>query len=531
MSTFKSTNPNYRSRLNKTFLTCFFLAFCIGRLLTIANQANADCSPAAADNTTVTCVETGGDHTSTIGTSIENNVIINIDAGATVRPTSGDAIYVDGDGIVTNNGTLDGPDDGLDCNDNLTVTNTGTIIGASEGVRGDNNLVITNSGSITGGTGDGIITGSSTATGFQLTNTGTITSDTADGVDANDGTIINSGTISGAQDGIQVDDKGATITNDASGEIISTGTSANYYAVDFQNTSNTEDSSVINHGSIISSAGGIRFFGDATNDSLTNSGSISSHNGSTSETTVSMGGGNDFVTIEPGSTISGLVDAGSGTDALILSGNSGNESFSFSKFINFESLEVKNGSIWTLSGSGSFTNGITLNGGTLKGTPTLNGDLMVASGTVAPGNSVGTLTVNGDVSFASESNLEIEITSSTADKIVITGGLTITSGATLTVKPAADEYNLGTYDLITTTTGITGSFGDPTVESSENLNGKKLSLNDSGNTLQLVVESTETKVVNVTPTVIPTLNNWGIIALALLLTLSVCFRSRWRLAV
>lgn len=64
----------------------------------------------------------------------------------------------------------------------------------------------------------------------------------------------------------------------------------------------------------------------------------------------------------------------------------------------------------TLTVDGVLTqNTVNMNGGTLNGTGTLNADLNVVSGHVAPGHSPGTLVVNGDLNLQSGSNLDIEL--------------------------------------------------------------------------------------------------------------------------
>jgi len=497
MSSVQPIKTNHRDSLKIKLLTYLSLV-CIGCFLILENQVNATCSPLASTGVTIKCESTGGDQTTRIGSSSADNVKIIIQAGA----------VIDVDSYAT---------DAMRFDDDCTVINYGTVISRTQNaIKADESLEITNTGSIIAEGGDGVQVGSNSARNFQLVNSGTITGN-MDGVDVNDGTIVNSGTITGDEDGVQIDAASGTVTNELGGEIISNGTASTHFAIDFQYSSRTETGSVINRGTITSTSGGVNFDGTA-DDSFTNSGTVNMS--SKSNTAVNMGSGNDTVTIEAGSSITGIINGGGGTDGLILSANSGDESFDLFSVVNVETLEVKSGATWTLSGSSTFSGGITLNGGTLQGTTTLIGDLTVATGTLAPGNSVGTLTVNGAVSFASGTTLAIEITPSAVDQLVINGGLTITNGSTLNITPAAGQYSGGTtYDLITTTTGITGSFGDPIVASPENFNGKEVSLQVNGNKLQLVVEespSTSTSSIYS----IPTLNEWGMIILFLLLLMT-----------
>jgi hypothetical protein len=85
------------------------------------------------------------------------------------------------------------------------------------------------------------------------------------------------------------------------------------------------------------------------------------------------------------------------------------------------------------------------------------GDIAV-SGTLSPGASPGTMTVTANVSLLSGSVSLFEITPTLADKLVINGGLSIASGATLRIV-ADGAVGAGTsYDRIVASGGITGSY-------------------------------------------------------------------------
>src|SRR5690606_27827784 len=88
---------------------------------------------------------------------------------------------------------------------------------------------------------------------------------------------------------------------------------------------------------------------------------------------------------------------------------------------------------------------------------TVNGNLDV-SGTLSPGASPGTLTVNGDVALAASSVTFFEMTPTVSDAIVINGALTIDAGAVLNITGERPLTPGLTYNLITTTDGITGEF-------------------------------------------------------------------------
>ncbi len=120
--------------------------------------------------------------------------------------------------------------------------------------------------------------------------------------------------------------------------------------------------------------------------------------------------------------------------------------------------EINEGS---LSISGQISSDTTVNlGGTLRGTGQINGSV-TCYGTTAPGNSIGTLTVAGPYTAASGSNFEVELNSTTADKLVTTTGgvFTIDSNATLTVIPFRGLYSPRTqYVIVEAAGGVVGEF-------------------------------------------------------------------------
>jgi hypothetical protein len=82
------------------------------------------------------------------------------------------------------------------------------------------------------------------------------------------------------------------------------------------------------------------------------------------------------------------------------------------QFMNLGSINVQSGTL--VSGS-YLTNGST---GLIRGAGTINGDLTLAGGTLAPGNSIGTLTlINSDFLATSASIIELEVNGVTSDRI------------------------------------------------------------------------------------------------------------------
>lgn len=211
--------------------------------------------------------------------------------------------FQDHSGTVINGstGVISGFRHGITSSTGITVFNAagGSITGHNgSGVGSDGNGSVTNYGTITGayagvnsGDGDGVdIDYLAHVTNYgiiQGTGADQIT-DFSEGLALGGGTVVNAAgaLISGANNGILVDDG-----NGGSG----------YYAT-----------TLTNAGTIRGLDGfGIRLVGDF-NDQITNSGIIYAIGG----TTLDMGAGNDTLTIEKGSAIEGLATGGDGTDTL-----------------------------------------------------------------------------------------------------------------------------------------------------------------------------------------------------------------------
>lgn len=153
------------------------------------------------------CVTTGtnivcsGSVTTRVGTGVEDDISLTVLQSADINVGGAlDAIFLDDNTSVTNNGTIIADDDGVDAGNNLKLINNGTITAASDGILVNSIATLTNNGSIHGD-GDGI-----TVAGIitLLTNNGTI-SGGDDGF--NVGTInalSNNGSIRGGDDGIAV---------------------------------------------------------------------------------------------------------------------------------------------------------------------------------------------------------------------------------------------------------------------------------------------------------------------------------------
>ncbi len=194
---------------------------------------------------------------------------------------------------------------------------------------------------------------------------------------------------------------------------------------------------------------------------------------------VTLGGGSNSFTIGAGSSVSGPVIANGGDDLLILATggtDAAPRELRLDGFTGFERTRQDSG---TLALSGDFTTGeLTVAGGrfigrtgsvlnapsimvnqgaTFGSAGTVNGNIAV-QGTLSPGSSPGTMIVNGNVALAGSSTTLFEMTPTVSDALVINGSLSIAPGATLRITGDRPLTPGVTYELITTTSGIVGSF-------------------------------------------------------------------------
>lgn len=227
------------------------------------------------------------------------------------------------------------------------------------------------------------------------------------------------------------------------------------------------------------------------------------------EGSILMGDGNDTVTLEGGSTVTGSVDGGGGTNVLNLDANAnvggtithfqtvnatGSGPVTLSGNVNVGSLNLSNGGSNALSGNvtgnisvassnlnitGTLTGNLTNSSGTTKvngsvngdvtvqganavlgGSGTITGQLNVNQGTLSPGNSPGTLTIVGPATLAAGTTYLAEVTpEGISDRLVTTGTTTI-NGAQLRVSPSVGYYRTGQFfNIVSAGGGVIGSFG------------------------------------------------------------------------
>ena len=201
---------------------------------------------------------------------------------------------------------------------------------------------------------------------------------------------------------------------------------------------------------------------------------------------VRFGAGDQRFTIA--GNFAGAVDGGAGTDMIAVSGGSAATPVAFTDIAGIDAFALSSG-FATVSGTAAL-GAVDLTGGRLLGLAgstinatqiavrsgatfgsagTVNGNLAVA-GILSPGGaSVTTMAVNGTVSLASGSLAIFDLTPTAQDRLAVNGAVQIAPGATLQLLPTGTIRPGTSYDLITASGGITGSFS--TVTKPDNLFG------------------------------------------------------------
>ncbi|MBU1195410.1 MAG: hypothetical protein KKE62_19140 [Proteobacteria bacterium] len=110
--------------------------------------------------------------------------------------------------------------------------------------------------------------------------------------------------------------------------------------------------------------------------------------------------------------------------------------------------------------NGTFTQALVdIQGGTLSGNGTINGDVTLAStATLSPGNSPGTMSINGSYSQAKDAILEIELGSTSYDILNITGTASLAGILQVVLYDDYIPENGSSYSFMTASDGIMGDF-------------------------------------------------------------------------
>ncbi|KQN73020.1 autotransporter outer membrane beta-barrel domain-containing protein [Sphingomonas sp. Leaf62] len=358
----------------------------------------------------------------------------------------------------------------LAAGNDMLALGTATATGSYDGGAGTDTLAFANTGPVT-------LTG--TATGFEqvaLTNgaltvagtLGTANASLSFGDGAQALTVASGGTLAGVIDlgaGNDALRLAGTLTGTVAGGAGSdTATLVLTGDRSLASTTLTGFETLASEGS-----GALTLTGTHGYDAVNAGTGLTLASGSTLTAPIRFGSGDQRFTIAGGFT--GSVDGGAGSDTLAITGGTA----AFGTVSNVEALAMSGG-LATVSGTatlgsvdmtggrlvglaGSVLNGTfaVRSGATFGSAGTVNGNVTVA-GILSPGASPGTMTANGNVALASGSLSLFEFTPTAQDKLVINGTLAIASGSTLQLTQSGTLRPGASYDLITASGGITGSF-------------------------------------------------------------------------
>jgi len=346
----------------------------------------------------------------------------------------------------------------------VTVTNSGTVTAAD-----DPGIVAARDGysgirAITYTSGNVFVTNEEEGSITALDTSGTAADDAAIFAYTPSGsvTIVNDGSVHGrfAVSGIS-DDGSVSLTNSATIE----GDEGGVYLDGATN-------SLTNSGSITAAAGTAVSTGDG-NSTITTSGSISA--ASSTDTAIAFGSGNDRLVLQSGASITGIANAGTGTDTLEIATPS-SRSFdasligSASQYRGFETILKSGAGTLTLnfgSGGGSTAQNWNVTGGTLVGSASSLGQADVLIGATATLNMAqsGTGTFSGSLSgtgsFIKSSTGVLTMSGDSGDfdgATQVTGGrlrVTGSLGGTVQVASGATLAGTGNVGAVTIASGAT----------------------------------------------------------------------------
>ncbi|MCM7587698.1 autotransporter outer membrane beta-barrel domain-containing protein [Enterobacter chuandaensis] len=363
----------------------------------------------------------------------------------------------------------------LDNGGTINIQSTGGVESSSDGIYLSNGGTINNSGSVSGADGGTSV--------YLNAGTMTYTGDSTSAIGGGYGIIANGGTASVTNAGnIDVLHNGIWFRNGSSGSIINeAGGSINSANVSdygiYVSASGTVD--ITNAGSI-SADTGIQI--SSSGHTLLNSGSVTGTGG----TAISLTGGNNALTFDTGTSITGNITSGASGNTLTLTGG-GTLSSNISDLDSITGAEGS-GDTWQLNGviSGASVVNQTGDGETiLNGVNTYTGGSSVDAGTLnvanASGLGIGTATVN------SGGTLELSFTSGSLSNAVINNGLVDLTGAGLTLASlltGTGESRISALGVILSgdSTGFTGLWNiiggaAATIAAQQNLGDAAVQLN------------------------------------------------------
>lgn len=423
----------------------------------LLETANATCTITGSGTQTTlqsgdTATCTGAGNTPVVTNNGGSNVTVNVGDGTTVTTLNGGASA--GVGFDTTS------------NSTITIFNQAAITSDNTGILifgGSNNILNVNAGAT-------ISTTTLGSAGISL-----------DG-SSSDNTINIGGTVGDLTAGTRgVDILGGTgnTVNILSGGIVQSGGS------NAINLSGAGFGNIITNQGTISSTTNTAIFGSTNQDVIVNIGTITT--GGT--TAVDLGGGADVFQLRAGSSITGRVLGGTGTDTLSLGGLT-DSSFDLStfgaaaQFREFEAMTKNGTSTWTLTGTtmdavdvavingalivnGSMVNATATShsGGIVGGSGTVGSLWVQTGGVVAPGSGgIGTFNVNGAFQASGDATYAVDVNAAGQSDLIDVGGTAALSAGTVAITTLPGAFATTTqYTILTAAGGITGTFSGTTI--------------------------------------------------------------------
>ncbi|HWQ86719.1 autotransporter-associated beta strand repeat-containing protein [Brevundimonas sp.] len=395
-----------------------------------------------------------------------------------------DAIILGGATALTNNagGLIVGAgNEGVFVSANgSTINNAGLIVNTLTGIGANFSVAITNSGVIASGAAPDAATTSAhisrnTGTAIALGAGGSVTNLAGGeilggaGVSFNNGasgTLTNAGLIDGSVSyGVQMSGAG-TITNQSGGTITGaigsiqlTGAGARIVDLQAGSTANGQIVSTATGTQTVNIAGTLNGAYNAATGAGVDNLTLA---GTGSMTSADLGAGADSFTYQGGG-FSGLIDAGTGTDSFISALGAGSASLNLDNLANFETFAHQSGAL-TLTGTGTFSGGASVYGGslivdgvvqsavnvalggTLSGDGTITGGVTIADGGSLTGAEGSTLTM-GFLGLSSGSAINATFSGVGGPALFAVTGNLILDGTVNVASTGA--YGFGVYGLMT----------------------------------------------------------------------------------
>lgn len=331
-------------------------------------------------------------------------------------------------GTVINNGTFNHWSGIVENKTGATFLNNGTMttdawFGHTQGIDNRGTFINSSGASLTNNIDCQNRTGGTWTNAGTMTNNGTLTLESGSAF-TNTGSITNNGAMS--------NNAGSTLTN--------SGTIRNSAGHTFTNTGTFTSTGTLSNAGTLNNTGTLEMSGhDLTGGTLNNN----------AGGTLALRGNFTF-----GAAAAGTVNLNAGSmlqNYATLTNPAGNTQTNNGTLVNAGTL-VNNG---TINGAGTL-----VNNGTFAGSGD-TGNNVQNNGTIAAGNSIGTLTIIGNYTQNPGSALQVELSPTQADKLVVTGTATL-NGGTVQLLPtglfvANKPY---TYTILTAAGGVTGAFAN-----------------------------------------------------------------------